>query len=1250
MDAPKYQKSDPAILLLNEIDILLTQTRLMELYLKQAQAAAADENARLHEQYESELALLRAELLAKERPVPERSAIAIDGMPSASVEQLPRENQQFQSGHETALERAARQINALQKRIAELETENQAALSAVRDADVIRDEHNTAIAAVNQELENCRREFHEQQKTSREIESELRQQLQRLQDQANNFTADEVRKARLEIAALRQHVDSLEALQDELQTNAARELELARGRFETELASLRSTLSERDHAVLGSQAALADLDVALRSEIASLRADVEQKQAALMTRDADLRAAEMQITALQGRVTDLDLAHRQATAATAEADSLRRSLANEVADLQHEVEVKEIELTHRYEAVTGVELALHGRIQMLQQELAHAQQVSAASEAELENHRALNAELQNRVVELERAQGDAGLRETIRQQLESDLNRLRADLAQKEYLIANHERALANLETRSIAEMATVREQIEKEHSEAARAEQELVQARSELAVTRERLAVRDQEISSLSASATSRSEQLSTKIIALQLQIAERDRQIAELEEKVDLEIAALHEQLAGERSSSATMSEDLLRARADLAASGKELEDQIRQKDQEIEGLRASASGQTAQLADRVNELQLQVADKQLLADSRASELGDLRINLAQLREQLSATDENYAQALAHWQNVESQLNQEITQRSAAREELARAQLAIEVQLNQARSANADLRGELQAAKHRTAELDALLQSSEAARIAIASERAGLQSRLEELATLYEASKADAVRELAETRKGLESELAVTRNELQQKSWSLAQQQANVENLAQIHREQIRKMEARLAEYQPVSERQSRELEQALSRAELLQQQVTDLQAELQRAQAGVASREQQIRQEYAARLENADAVLAVQSAELAKSGAARANVEENLRMEISRLNDDMQARAAALQSREDELDQVRAEMTSVQNRIVQFESITARSESEANEVRQVKSALEADLSALRGELLQKTSAVAEQEAAMDDLAAQYRSQVEQLEENLRSSQDISEERGREIAEARAQIALLNQCLAELGSTLQQTELTANRRTELLRQEYEARIETLSRESAANSAEMRERAALDSNLEQALRSEIDRLVGEAQDRNLILQNRNEELVRVKHELDSLNERFIQLESNTIEAESSASSDAERMRTEYQAQLALLQAELSQKEWALEERQAIIAGIEQEHRHRVDELRQELTMQQFPAASAEDEFVLGDADLTQPQRDTSEQFADTAKANGGGDNSSSSISAGRRWHIGPGGKRRWRS
>ena len=267
-------------------------------------------------------------------------------------------------------------------------------MRAARESNAIRESLVADVAALNQELEKNRRELHQQQLTAREIESGLREQLQRLQNQvaenqANAFgTADELRKAQQEIAALRQHLGSLQALQDDLQSNAARELEQARGRFESELASLRTILADRDRTVVESQAALLEIERGLRSEIATLRNELEQKQAALALRDQDLRAAGTQIAALQQRVAELELAHRQATAATAEIDSIRRSLAEEVANLQHEVEVKEKELTHRYEAVTAVELALHGRIQALQQELARAHEASTAHEAELQNHRA----------------------------------------------------------------------------------------------------------------------------------------------------------------------------------------------------------------------------------------------------------------------------------------------------------------------------------------------------------------------------------------------------------------------------------------------------------------------------------------------------------------------------------------------------------------------------------------------------------------------------------------------------------------------------------------------------------------------------------------------------------------------------------------------------------------------------------------------------------------------------------------------
>jgi chromosome segregation ATPase len=299
MDAPKYQKSDPAILLLNEIDILLAQTRLMELYLKQAQATAANEHARIHEQYESELATLRADLADRERQLQQRPAIAVAPDLSEIVDQLQRdlnEKQQILSSQEAAFQRSMSEIAALQGRIAQLEADNSAAVSAASVSNAIREGLAVDVAALNQELERNRRELHQQQLAARVLESSLREQLQLLQNQvaekqAYAFSADgELRQAQQEIAALHRHLGSLQALQDELQSSAARDLEQARGRFESELASLRSALAERDRSVLQSQAALLEIERGLRSEIDTLRNELAQGQAALGLRDGGFGA------------------------------------------------------------------------------------------------------------------------------------------------------------------------------------------------------------------------------------------------------------------------------------------------------------------------------------------------------------------------------------------------------------------------------------------------------------------------------------------------------------------------------------------------------------------------------------------------------------------------------------------------------------------------------------------------------------------------------------------------------------------------------------------------------------------------------------------------------------------------------------------------------------------------------------------------------------------------------------------------
>src|SRR6185295_16242380 len=134
--------------------------------------------------------------------------------------------------------------------------------------------------------------------------------------------------------------------------------------------------------------------------------------------------------------------------------------------------------------------------------------------------------------------------------------------------------------------------------------------------------------------------------------------------------------------------------------------------------------------------------------------------------------------------------------------------------------------------------------------------------------------------------------------------------------------------------------------------------------------------------------------------------------------------------------------------------QNRIVQLESVTARTESEAREISQAKSSLENELAGLRNELQQKSAAVMQQQTAIDDLGVRHRSQVEQLEANLSAYQNSIEQHRREVDQAQAQIALLHDRVTELQAALQQSELNASNRTEQLRHEYQARIDALSRD----------------------------------------------------------------------------------------------------------------------------------------------------------------------------------------------------
>ena len=171
---------------------------------------------------------------------------------------------------------------------------------------------------------------------------------------------------------------------------------------------------------------------------------------------------------------------------------------------------------------------------------------------------------------------------------------------------------------------------------------------------------------------------------------------------------------------------------------------------------------------------------------------------------------------------------------------------------------------------------------------------------------------------------------------------------------------------------------------------------------------------------------------------------------------------------------------------------------------------------------------------------------------------------------------------------------------------------------------------------------LEQSLREEIARLVHEAEERSRILQNRNDELVMVKAAMDGLRERLSAAETTTAGEEPAVQAELERMRSEFQAQLALLQAELSQKDWALQEREATSRSLEQNYRHEIDALRQRLDEEQNRNVSVTEEFTMGEMQLdpapdVRPKSQVHDHHADSSPQR-------------RRWHTDFAWKRRWKA
>jgi chromosome segregation ATPase len=474
MDTSKYPKSDASFLLLNEIEILLTQIHLTELYVKQAQSAAANEAARIQNQHETELSALKLALAEKAQLLASRQQIAGETEKkllerAQNLEQQANETQRRFDEREALLEHARAEVAALRERIARLRAAKEEAEAKVQTGIRERQELQSAFAALRQELEVNQRDFEHQQLVSRALQENLQAQLDQLRVQlaereawAGSVVA--LQQARSEIAEWRQRSTELQASRQEIEAAAVQAVTQARARFETELSNLQTALDERDRELRETQSAMGAIEQSLRAESATLRAQLRQAQEEIQSRAAELRNAQEQLIALQQRITEIETAYREAAASALDTGRARASLESEIATLRREVALRERALTERQEAVSAGELALHGKIQALQQELARGRSAMAARTAEVRDARAeaeqarrelentreqalgarreLDARLQAKEEDLRTAEAGA---EAVKSHFEANLSALQIQLAERHLLADGRAAEIENL-------------------------------------------------------------------------------------------------------------------------------------------------------------------------------------------------------------------------------------------------------------------------------------------------------------------------------------------------------------------------------------------------------------------------------------------------------------------------------------------------------------------------------------------------------------------------------------------------------------------------------------------------------------------------------------------------------------------------------------------------------------------------------------------------------------------------------------
>ena len=850
---------------------------------------------------------------------------------------------------------------------------------------------------------------------------------------------------------------------------------------------------------------------------------------------------------------------------------------------------------------------------------------------------------QTRLVELylEQAKVNAELETNpIREGYSAESAALRAELTEKNNALQQFRENLQEADGR----LQDLQKQLQEQQAALDHREGELHATRSELASLRAQtvqLELSNHEKEAAAQEAEHRRDEsqahlagVCAKLEKTTLDLQEQRLIARELEDRLRTELQQLTSQLASKEAQADAQEGQLGKAQQELV--------RLLQQVGELELERNEAFEKSARESDQVRAaFEAQLAGWQATIEQRDRSLEERQLALAEIERAAQTEIRELRDQLA---DKQQQLQARDNELDGLRATLAETERALAEQEQKHGSRETQLMGELNDLRARLAGKQTQLDGHVAELQKARSEIATLINEKSQLELLQRQTERLLSAQAEQTRQRVRAELADLENRLAEKEEMLQaarQQSAQTENHFPA---KISELQLELTEKQLWLQSAHAEIDNLKSHISALSEQAGELESAKRRLETAGIEATDRLRAEHEAELVTLQQRLRQAELDLAEQNAAANRLEESRAAQLLELQEQL---ALARQEHDAQLGASRRKAEALQERLAQLEAFNRREkDAGAAEAEEIRKTYQGEMATLQSELQQKNWTIAQRQAALENLAQQHKDHVQKLEAKLTEAQRLAENRRCDFERAQTEAASLRDRITQMETAVEQAQTAAAYQLAQLQQQYDDRLAASQAELVQCSLELEERARLLGESESTAKIAVHRLSAEVQEKHALLENRNEELLLVKAEMDLLQERVTELEAEAGRNDQTALSERERMRTEFQAQIALLQAELSQKQWALDERQATVYGVEHNLSAQIQDLQAELAQKEVLLQTHTADFSIPTSELTEAHKERLQMDKIVAEVIDG--EASFPASSDRRWRSRLGWKRRW--